>query len=145
MTKDEKPIEFKRENVDIEIDGEQYYIPGKTAIDAANLLTYAWDEAGKPDTLFSDGGDKIMTVLVSMWQDLYPEESKQWMEDRKEYQDNELESSEQIRKETGRSLASVPMFFHTTLKALFKDEEMDREYYKKLVKKYPMFRMTNKV
>lgn len=129
----------------IEVDGREYVLPTQMVLDAANLMTKAWVDLGKPDSIFTQTGRKLMVILIGLWQDMMPEEAREWMIQRKKYQDNELSASEQIRKQTGRSLVSLPRFIYSMMRALFKDEKQDTPYWKKLAKEYPMFRFTNKV
>lgn len=82
--------------------------------------------------------------MISAWQDLYPIESKLWLEDRREYQETEKPISEQVSKRTGRSLASFPYPLFKMMKTMFPDfKPAERKNCIKMVKKWPMFRMAN--
>lgn len=129
----------------IKIDGEEYeVIPRETAA-ASKILTDLYIKLGRPTTPLSESGEKLMKVMIAVWEDLYPQDARDWYEDRKEYKNAEMSISEQVSKGTGRSLASFPKPIFKMIRALFPEFKHTRENFIKLVQKYPMFQMANKI
>lgn len=129
----------------IKIENEEYEIPTRQAIAVTNLIVAIWDKLGKPQDPFSESGRKLMEVIIATWEDTYPELSKQWYEDRKEYKNEELSIREQVHQHTGRSLASYPMYIYQIMKKVFPNVKLsNRETSMKMVKHYPIFQMANK-
>ena len=133
-------------NKNISIKGQDYEILPDTVNEALMSLMLAWERLGQPKTVFSESGNKLMQVIIATWRDLYPKESQDWLKLRAEYQFSEKTIKEQVKAHSGRSLASIPLYIHKIMKEVFKEDKVtDREYYKKLVKKFPIFQMANKV
>lgn len=129
----------------IEVDGEQYDIPTKQATAMTNAIGLTWAEVGKPDTPLSDAGEKVMRVIISTWEDTFPLEAKAWYEERKNYKQDELDIKTQVKRKTGRSLASYPFYIYKVMRQVFPNFRLgDRKNVLKLVKRYPMFLMANK-
>ena len=140
-----KPLkqESKRE---VTINGEVYDIPTKHASAITEAIVKTWERLGEPEDPFSRQGEKLMNVIIATWEDTYPQESREWYEMRKEYQVEELDISTQVNRQTGRSLASYPMYIYNILRIVFPNVKFaDRDTCMKLVKKYPIFRMANKI
>ena len=105
-----------------------------------------WDKLGRPDSPLTDAGAKMMNVMIIAWEELYPEDAKKWYEERKSYKNSELSINEQVHKRTGRSLASYPYQIFMMMKTLFpKFKPGDRVQCMKLIRKFPIFKMANKV
>lgn len=130
-------------NRTITIDKQEYEIPSQFASDLSAFLTMAWSNLGEPDDLFTENGKKLMKVIIASWQDVYPVESYNWLEMRKEYKSNEMSISQQVKQQTGRSLASVPSYIFLMMKKFYKNKH-DRKFFTNLVKEFPMFMMCNK-
>jgi hypothetical protein len=87
-----------------------------------------------------------MNIIIAIWEDGYPRQAREWYESRKEYQNNELSISTQVSRRTGRSLASYPMPIYNVMRRLFKGfDPAERNNCMKMVKKWRMFQMANKV
>lgn len=130
----------------IKIGEEEFEEVPKGAVAASKILADMKIRLGSPQTPLSDSGQKLMNVIIAVWEDLYPLEAKAWYEDRKEYQKNEMSLTEQVRKHTGRSLASYPYPIYQMMKKLFPTfNATERKNCMKMVKKYQMFKMANKV
>lgn len=128
----------------VTIDGVDYEIPTEQATAIINALIYAWDKLGKPDSPLTESGQKLMEVIIATWRDTYPAESEEWLAMRSEYKENELSLREQIN--TGRSLASYPAYIYYVMKKMFPEfDPVKRENCIKLVRRFPIFRMVNKV
>jgi hypothetical protein len=129
----------------VKIGNEEYDIPSEIAVVTSKWLVDAWEHLGRPETPLSDSGEKLMAVIISTWEELYPEEAKEWHEARKNYKKSELSLTEQVRKHTGRSLASYPFMVYQAMRRLFPDfKPGDRQNCMKLVARFPMLRMANK-
>lgn len=116
-----------------------------TAVAASKWLVNIWERLGKPETPFTESGQKLMNVIIIVWQELYPKEAKEWLEARKEYKTNELSISTQVSQHTGRSLASYPFQIFMMMKKLFPTfKPGERENCMKMVSIWPMFLMANK-
>lgn len=101
---------------------------------------------GNPSDPLSEAGQKLMQVIVAVWQDLYPKDATEWFEARKTYQNNELTITEQVHQGTGRSLASYPYPVYQIMKKVFPEfDSTERTNCLKMVKKFPMFRFANTV
>lgn len=129
----------------VKIDGVEYdYIPPQ-AVAASQVIAEMWLALGKPSDPLSETGQKLMKVIISVWEDSYPADSRIWYEERKDYQNNELTITEQVHKGTGRSLASYPKPIYDIMKKVFPMFDLaNRENVLKLVKLFPMFRFANK-
>lgn len=139
LPNDKKPRE-------IEIDGEVYDIPTRHAAAIVEAIVSTWERLGKPEDPFSREGEKLMRVIVATWEDTYPEESRRWYEERKEYQKEELDIRTQVSRQTGRSLASYPYYIYTILRKIFPKVKFgERKTAMKMAKKYPMFKFANKI
>lgn len=139
-----KPL-FQEPPKEITINGETYDIPTKQASAVTNALLKVWERLGKPQTPFSESGEKLMNVIIATWEDTFPIESAAWYQERRDYKNEELSIGQQIRHETGRSLASYPFYIFQVMKIMFPNLKLsDRETNLKMVKKYPIFQMANK-
>lgn len=124
---------------------DQYEEIPREAVAASKIIVDFHKSLGEPKDPLSKNGEKLMTILISIWEDLYPLEAKLWYDERKEYQKEELSIGEQVNKGTGRSLASVPFPIYQMMKKVFPKYKLSkREDWLTFVKKYPMFRMANK-
>lgn len=127
--------------------GEDEYevIPGQ-AVAASKMLADAWEKAGKPDDPFSTQGKQIIMVIIAIWRDLYPGDAYEWFEMRKEHLNEEMSIREQVSKQTGRSLASIPLPVYRMMRKVFPEFKLNtREESIKFVKEFPIFRMVNTI
>jgi hypothetical protein len=123
---------------------DEYEEIPQIALITSKWLVEAWEQLGKPDNPFTESGAKMMAVIIAVWEELYPDESKQWYEDRKTYRKHELSITEQVHKHTGRSLASYPFPIFQVMKTIFPTfKAAQRENCLKMVRKFPMFQMCN--
>lgn len=130
----------------IKIKGEEYETVPEVASLTSLWLVEMWERLGRPDTPLSDAGGRMMNVIITVWEELYPDEAKKWTEERKDYKKAEMSPREQVRKHTGRSLASYPYPIFLMMSKLFPNfKPGNRENCIKLVRKFPMFQMANKV
>jgi hypothetical protein len=113
---------------------------------ASRWLVEIWERLGKPATPLTESGEKLMKVIIAVWEDLYPREAHDWYEERKEYRLHEMSTKEQVLKQTGRSLASFPLPVFRMMHKLFPTFSLGkRNTVIKLVAKFPMFQMCKKV
>lgn len=134
--------------MDAKIDLSEYEEIPKTAVVLSKMLDDVYKQLGRPQSMFSDSGKKMMEVIISSWEDLYPAESRAWYEERKTYQKEELTINEQVAKKSGRSLASIPFYVFQMMRIFFPNERYvlsDRTKAIKFVRKYPMFRWVNRI
>ena len=123
-----------------------YYIVSGEAVAVSKILTDMYIQLGRPATPFTKSGERLMNILIATWEDLMPDEAKKLHQQRKDYKKVELPIKEQVRKHTGRSLASYPMYIYRMMKKLFPDfNSTERKNCMKMVKKWPIFQMANKV
>ncbi len=128
---------------EITINGETYDIATRQATGIVNAIMRAWQALGRPSDPLSTQGQKLMSVIIATWEDTYPYESREWYEMRKEYQLNELDVRTQVKKQTGGSLVSYPYYIYTIMKKVFPAIKLhDRTFCQRLVKVFPMFRMS---
>jgi hypothetical protein len=128
------------------IDWSQYEEVPKLSLAASQILVDMHLHLGQPQSPLTPSGQKLMNVIISVWEDLYPKEAKEWTEERSMYKKEELPANVQVRKHTGRSLASFPAPIYHMMKKLFPTFNFtERKNCMKLVKLFPMFQMTNKV
>ena len=136
----------KQTNKFLEINGESIELLPEVLNEMLALLLLSWERCGKPKSVFSTGGEKLMETIIASWIDVFPRESREWVRDREQYKVDEMSIHDQVKTHSGRSLASIPLYIHKMMKAFFTDDkEQDRKYYMKLVGKFPQFRMANKV
>jgi len=127
-------------------DKDKYQVvpPQQNAV--SKVLSEMWITLGKPATPLTKSGQKMMEIIIATWEDLFPKESKEWLKDRADYKKAEKSISEQVKKRTGRSLASYPFYIYQVMKTLFPNfDPTERRNCFKMVKKWPMFQFANKV
>ena len=130
----------------LKIGKEMYDYPTDEAVLASKWLIDIYVALGRPPDPFTKTGEKLTNIIIAVWEDLYPIDSKIWHEERKEYQKNEMSISSQVSKHTGRSLASFPYPIYKMMKVVFPHFKIaERKNCIKMVKKWPMFRMANKI
>lgn len=130
----------------IKLNGETYDPVAKEAVVASKMLIDAYQRLGSPQTPFTRAGQKMMNIIIAVWEDLYPIESKIWNAEREEHLKSEMSIRNQVLKHTGRSLASYPFPIFKMMKVVFPDfNPAERKNCMSIVKKWPMFRMVNKV
>ena len=130
----------------LKIGGEEYDVIPTPAVLASKMLVDFHRRQGSPDTPLSDQGERVMNTIISIWMDLYPKDYYEWLQVRDQYKKNELSISEQVREQTGRSLASIPTPVYRMMRKVFPEFKMSgREEMLKLVRKFSIFQMCNKV
>ena len=131
---------------DVKIGEDTYGEIPKESVLASKWLTDLYVKLGRPKTPFTKNGAKLMDVMISVWEDLYPIDSKIWQDERRDHLKAELPISEQVSKRTGRSLASYPYPLYRMMKTMFPDfKPGERKNCMKLVRKWPMFRLVQKI
>lgn len=105
----------------------------------------AWVALGRPETPFTESGAKLVEILIGMWEELYPQDAREWYEARRDYKKEEMDITEQVHQKTGRSLASYPYQLFMVMKRFFPNVKLgDRKTCMKMVRRFPMFRFANK-
>jgi len=118
----------------------------KEAVLASKWLTDLWVKLGRPQTPFTPSGAKLMNVIIAVWEDTYPIQVKAWTDERATYKKEELLITEQVHRQTGRSLASYPMPIFRMMKKVFPNFKVgERKNTIRLVRKWPMFRFCQKI
>lgn len=118
----------------------------KAAILASKYLADAVYKLGKPHTPLTPSGQKVMAIIHAIWEELYPLDAKTWRSEIIEYQTNEMGIREQVAKQTGRSLASIPLPIFQMMTRCFPNYKLDtRDQWLKFLKKYPVYRVANKL
>lgn len=113
---------------------------------ASKWITDLWNQLGRPISPLTPSGQKLMKVIISVWEDLYSKDAKEWYEARADYKKSEMSISEQVSKRTGRSLASFPTPVFLMMKRVFPAFRVaDRKNCIKLVRIWPQFQMANKI
>lgn len=131
---------------DSSINLDEYEEIPPQAVASAKVLVDMWEKLGRPNTPFTDAGAKLMNIIIAIWEDGYPRDARIHYEERKNYQTSEMTISEQVSKRTGRSLAAYPLPIYNMMKKCFHGfDPTERENCMKMVKKWPMFQMANKV
>lgn len=116
------------------------------AVVASKVVVDMWIGLGRPSDPFTEAGKKLMDIIISVWEDCYPKDAREWHAARKEYQDAEMTISEQVSKRTGRSLASYPYTVFAMMNAVFPGfDPTERKNCIKMVAQWPQFRFANKV
>jgi hypothetical protein len=120
-------------------------VPAESLV-ASRLIVDTYEGLGKPKDPFSDGGRKIVDLVIKVWQDLYPHEAKKWFKNKTEHLNAELTISEQVSQQTGRSLASYPFAVYQMLSRLFPDIKFgEKKTCVKMIRHWPMFKMVNRI
>lgn len=126
-----------------ELNGQEYEIPTKQAILISNLLSKTWSALGKPTHVNSDAGKKLMTVIISAWEDTFPEEARVWQSQRSEELLNERTVRESI-KSGGHNSAAYPYWLFQMMCWGFPQERWaNKETVSFLIKNFPVFRTSN--
>lgn len=130
----------------IKVNNEEYDVMPTPAVQASKMISDTWIKLGQPDTPLTESGKKMMNVIIAVWEDLYPVEREVYYGERKDYQDAELTTTQQVRQGTGRSLGSYPYPIYAMMKKVFKGfDAAERKNMMKMVKIWPMFRFARKV
>jgi len=123
----------------------EYEVIPPQAVASVQILMDMWQRLGRPKTPFTRSGEKLMNIIISIWEDGYSLQARQWYEERKEYKKNELSISTQVQKRTGRSLASYPLPIYNLMKKLFQGfDPAERKNCMKMIRKWPIFQMANR-
>lgn len=129
----------------MKIAGEEYDVIDPTAVQASKIIVDMWIVLGKPKDPFSQAGKKVMDLIISVWEDMCPEDRIQWYKDRGLYKSSEKTIQEQVKQKTGRSLASYPYLIFMLMRTVFKGfDPAERKNCMKMVKIWPMFLFANK-
>jgi len=125
---------------------DEYEIVPPQAVASARIISDMWIKLGRPKTPFTTNGEKLMNIIIAVWEDGYPRQRENWYKERKEYQNAELDITTQVYRHTGRSLASYPLPIYNMMKRVFDGfDPAERKNCIKMVKKWPAFRMANKI
>lgn len=116
------------------------------AATASKVIVDLWKQLGRPANPFTTSGKKLMDAIIVVWEECYPKDAHEWYAARKQYQDAELTIQEQVKKHTGRSLASYPYAVFAMMNAVFAGfDPTQRENCIKMVAQWPQFRFANRV
>jgi hypothetical protein len=130
----------------IKVGSEEFDVIPQEAVAASKIIEDMYIKLGRPKDPFSEPGQKLMKLMLAVWEDLWPVQAREWYEERKDYQNNEKSITEQVQQRTGRSLASYPLPIYNMMKKVFRGfDAAERENCIKMVKLFPQFRMANKV
>lgn len=122
---------------------DDFEIPTKQAALISNILAKSWSAFGKPDTVRSEGGKKLMTVIIAAWEDSFPEEARVWKNQRSEELTNERSVKESI-KSGGHNSAAYPYWLFQMMNWGFPQEKWaKKETVSFLTKNFPVFRTSN--
>jgi hypothetical protein len=129
----------------IKIRGEEYEEVPQISIFTSKYLVEAWEALGRPETPFTESGEKLMSAIIAAWEELYPKDAQEWREVRTRYKNNELSITEQVHQHTGRSLASYPYEVFMMMKKLFPNfKPGERANCMKMIRKFPIFKLANR-
>jgi len=128
---------------DEKLNSYEFEIPTNQAIAISGILAKSWSAFGKPDTVRSEGGKKLMTVIIAAWEDSFPVECEEWRIERNEELLNERSVSASI-KAGGHNVAAYPYWLYKMMTWGFPNERWaKRETVEFLVKNFPVFRTSN--
>lgn len=131
---------------DVQVGEDTYDVPTAARLLYAEYITRVWEKLGCPRTIYSDAGKKLVEALIYGWEKTYVQDAVARRIERAEYQANEMEIKDQVRKETGRSLASIPTMILFLMRRLFsEDMPFKREWHIYLVQHFDFFRYANKI
>jgi hypothetical protein len=129
----------------IQLNGQLYEIPTKQASAISSAIAYAFTQCGCPDTPLSDAGEKVMDVIIATWRDTYPKLSDEWFEERQLTRNEQMSTQDQVRKGTGRQLASYPMYIYEVMRKLWpKFKATERDNAIAMVRRYPIFSLVER-
>lgn len=135
---------LKRTPTEFTINGITYGEIPRAGVQATSILVKIWEDLGRPNSPLSETGEKMMKVIIAVWEDLYPREVKNHFRDRTEYQNNELSINQQVHQHTGRILITYPEHIFKFMKKIFPDFKLgERKNVIKLARKYKMFQTAN--
>lgn len=128
---------------DPKLDLNDFEIPTNQAVAISSLLAKSWTAFGKPDTVVSEAGKKLMTVIIGAWEDSFPEEARVWKNQRSEELLNERTIKESI-KSGGHNKAAYPYWLFQMMSWGFPKERWAKnEVVTYLTKNFPVFRTSN--
>jgi hypothetical protein len=126
-----------------ELNGEEYEIPTRQATAIAGLLARTWSQLGKPETVISESGKKLMTVVISAWEDSFPLEVDTWKNQRQEELLNER-SLKESTKQGGMNTATYPYWLFQMMRWAFPKERWAKpEVVSYLLDNFPVFKTSN--
>lgn len=127
----------------IQIGKDVYEEIPSAAVAASRIVADSHNLLGKPEDPLSKAGEKMMNIIVAVYEDLYPKEAMKWHIKMKEYKNEELSTHDQIKGQTGGSLASVPYPVYQMMKKVFPKYKLSaRQDWIKFLERYPMFAMS---
>lgn len=130
----------------VQIDGVEYEEVRPEAVLASKVVSDMWVRLGRPQDPFTESGKKLMDIIIAVWEDCYPIDRNEWYSARDIYKKEEMSIRDQVKQQTGRSLASYPYPIFAMMKAVFKKfDPAERNNCIKMVKLWPMFQFANKV
>lgn len=133
-------------NNSVSVNGDIYDVIPKEVNAATRAIEFSYNKVGRPTDPLSTAGKKVVAVMIAVWEDLYPEQSRSWFKVREEYKINEMSIKEQSRKKTGRSLASLPKPIYKMFQVLFPEFKLNnRDNFIKLCKAFPIFQFVNRI
>lgn len=128
---------------DEKLNSVEFEMPTNQAIVISNILSKAWTAFGQPDTVLSKGGKKLMTVIISAWQDSFPAEVREWEAQRTDELLNERSLKDSV-KSGGMNTATYPYWLFQMMKWGFPNERFGKkEVVSFLLDNFPVFRTSN--
>lgn len=113
--------------------------------DSVDAISRAYQAFGFPQSPFSESGRKVVETIINVWEVVRPDEAYRWKRERDAYQSSEMDIHQQVKKQTGRTLASYPSFIFMIFKKVFPECKFKREDHIKFAQLWPIFRYANKI
>jgi hypothetical protein len=118
----------------------------QAAIAASKWLTDIYVRLGRPQSPFTESGEKLVNVIIATWKELYPQEASDWFDTKRDYQKEELDITSQVHQKTGRSLASYPYPVYKMLRQVFPTIKFgERKTAIKMARRFPIFKFANRI
>lgn len=130
-----------------DIDWKEYEEISANALGASAFLTDMWERLGRPkDPISTESGRRLMEMIINVWAKELTQEYVEWKQIRDDYKKNELDIKQQVKRKTGRSLASYPVFVYNIMRRMFPDfKPENRANAIKLVGYFPIFQFAERI
>ena len=133
----------QQEDKTISVNGVEYEIPTRQATAIASILARAFFTFGKPETVVSENGKKLMTVIIAAWEDSFPAESDTWYNQRRAELANQRSLHDSVVAGGSNSITYPYWLFQMMNWAFPNDRWANKETVSYLWDNFPVFRSSN--
>lgn len=126
----------------ITIGDSDYILASEDSRILTEYIHKVWEKAGKPDRLETESAWKVMDALFKVWSKFYPHELDAWIANLKDEQSVERSVHEANKSNGGYFPIAYPTRLFNLISVYFKDAFTDRKLTNKMIKRYPVLKIT---